>query len=318
MKRTKSTNKRGGIMIFIQEITETLIKIRMEIPFSAERLKYRSNIDVCENPLCHCMCLTLNLTLDKELSGSGGPETATVSFDLRDKKLEMKKTPAVDIPFARRILEQMDESDWKILSQAYYALKREYAANTPIEKLDFDFSAIDDYSDIDVGKMVPFHNIFVFADELLLDINGKRYTALPMFCLARGCKCTTANIEIHELESREICLSVFVDYKKGEFYGFEKDCWDAGTFTQGMLTTILLEAFPDLFARLAQMHSQLVKLYKISRARYCSADDFSDKLNSSNSFELPMETFRREAGKIGKNDPCPCGSGKKYKKCCLK
>ena len=21
---------------------------------------------------------------------------------------------------------------------------------------------------------------------------------------------------------------------------------------------------------------------------------------------------------IGRNDPCPCGSGKKYKKCCLK
>ena len=22
-------------------------------------------------------------------------------------------------------------------------------------------------------------------------------------------------------------------------------------------------------------------------------------------------------GKIGRNDPCPCGSGKKYKQCCL-
>lgn len=27
-------------------------------------------------------------------------------------------------------------------------------------------------------------------------------------------------------------------------------------------------------------------------------------------------TFRREGPKIGRNDPCPCGSGKKYKKCC--
>ena len=25
---------------------------------------------------------------------------------------------------------------------------------------------------------------------------------------------------------------------------------------------------------------------------------------------------RREATKVGRNDPCPCGSGKKYKKCC--
>jgi len=28
-------------------------------------------------------------------------------------------------------------------------------------------------------------------------------------------------------------------------------------------------------------------------------------------------TVRREGKKVGRNDPCPCGSGKKYKKCCL-
>ncbi|MDA3799389.1 MAG: DUF1186 domain-containing protein [Kiritimatiellae bacterium] len=31
----------------------------------------------------------------------------------------------------------------------------------------------------------------------------------------------------------------------------------------------------------------------------------------------PGETFVNTAPKIGRNDPCPCGSGKKYKKCCL-
>ncbi len=25
---------------------------------------------------------------------------------------------------------------------------------------------------------------------------------------------------------------------------------------------------------------------------------------------------QRNAAKVGRNDPCPCGSGKKYKKCC--
>jgi len=28
-------------------------------------------------------------------------------------------------------------------------------------------------------------------------------------------------------------------------------------------------------------------------------------------------TIRREGKKVGRNDPCPCGSGKKYKRCCL-
>lgn len=30
------------------------------------------------------------------------------------------------------------------------------------------------------------------------------------------------------------------------------------------------------------------------------------------------DTYRREAPKVGRNDPCPCGSGKKYKNCCGK
>ena len=30
------------------------------------------------------------------------------------------------------------------------------------------------------------------------------------------------------------------------------------------------------------------------------------------------EPYRRETPKVGRNDPCPCGSGKKYKKCCGK
>ena len=30
-----------------------------------------------------------------------------------------------------------------------------------------------------------------------------------------------------------------------------------------------------------------------------------------------VQTFIREVPKVGRNDPCPCGSGKKYKRCCL-
>jgi len=29
------------------------------------------------------------------------------------------------------------------------------------------------------------------------------------------------------------------------------------------------------------------------------------------------QPYRREEAKIGRNDPCPCGSGKKFKKCCM-
>ncbi|MCJ7745231.1 MAG: SEC-C domain-containing protein, partial [Actinobacteria bacterium] len=32
--------------------------------------------------------------------------------------------------------------------------------------------------------------------------------------------------------------------------------------------------------------------------------------------EEPAGAEQRHKDKVGRNDPCPCGSGKKYKKCC--
>jgi preprotein translocase subunit SecA len=31
--------------------------------------------------------------------------------------------------------------------------------------------------------------------------------------------------------------------------------------------------------------------------------------------DATVKTQRRDEPKVGRNDPCPCGSGKKYKKC---
>lgn len=42
-------------------------------------------------------------------------------------------------------------------------------------------------------------------------------------------------------------------------------------------------------------------------------DEFFDENFPSN----PAGTIIRHEPRIGRNDPCPCGSGKKYKKCCL-
>lgn len=33
--------------------------------------------------------------------------------------------------------------------------------------------------------------------------------------------------------------------------------------------------------------------------------------------EQEAEVLKVERRKIGRNDPCPCGSGKKFKKCCI-
>jgi hypothetical protein len=40
--------------------------------------------------------------------------------------------------------------------------------------------------------------------------------------------------------------------------------------------------------------------------------------NEDEAYPQASATIRNESPRIGRNEPCPCGSGKKYKKCCLR
>ena len=46
-------------------------------------------------------------------------------------------------------------------------------------------------------------------------------------------------------------------------------------------------------------------------------DHFAGKLILDRHVVLPATPVKRISAKIGRNDKCPCGSGKKFKKCCL-
>ena len=53
------------------------------------------------------------------------------------------------------------------------------------------------------------------------------------------------------------------------------------------------------------------ELNRIKECKENGNDDVPEMLNEES------DTIIKSSPKIGRNDPCPCGSGKKYKKCCL-
>ena len=53
---------------------------------------------------------------------------------------------------------------------------------------------------------------------------------------------------------------------------------------------------------------------ELENVRYQHAD-YDEALASEEGQAAESETFERAGAKIGRNDPCPCGSGKKYKQC---
>ena len=75
---------------------------------------------------------------------------------------------------------------------------------------------------------------------------------------------------------------------------------------EAMITAIKEETIRRMF--LVQLRpAQEVKREKVAKETSTSAPDKS---------QVKRAPVRKEH-KVGPNDPCPCGSGKKYKKCCM-
>ena len=74
-----------------------------------------------------------------------------------------------------------------------------------------------------------------------------------------------------------------------------------------MVEAIREETVRRLF--LVQLRAQQeVKREKVARETGTGA---------ANNAQVKQQPIRNKDKKVGPNDPCPCGSGKKYKKCCM-
>lgn len=88
----------------------------------------------------------------------------------------------------------------------------------------------------------------------------------------------------------------------------------------GMLDHI--EICPVAFEIFERLKKEYGFKEKRLQKRYESVDDEDDRMEpevwSWMEPETVQQPYVRNSPKVGRNDPCPCGSGKKYKKCCGK
>jgi preprotein translocase subunit SecA len=81
------------------------------------------------------------------------------------------------------------------------------------------------------------------------------------------------------------------------------------------------ELFQDMIERIKE--ETIGILYRIQIEKQ-EMTEFSKKSRKQemhfsgggDSVEIKKDPVKRSDKKVGRNDPCPCGSGKKYKKCC--
>jgi len=82
------------------------------------------------------------------------------------------------------------------------------------------------------------------------------------------------------------------------------------------------EMYLDMMYRIRQDTLQKLCLVQIQREEEVEGlrdRTQRDVVMTHGTAGAPVKQVKREAAqKVGRNDPCPCGSGKKYKKCCGK
>lgn len=99
-------------------------------------------------------------------------------------------------------------------------------------------------------------------------------------------------------------------------------------FLDGINTSLTQELDLDALTEASELHLEidLEKLYYNMLAAKAGwlygLPEWDERLSVERRHEITKEyrssqTFVKEVS-VGRNDPCPCGSGKKYKKCCGK
>jgi preprotein translocase subunit SecA len=97
-----------------------------------------------------------------------------------------------------------------------------------------------------------------------------------------------------------------IEYKKESFYEFER-----------MMEQIKWDIMQHLF-KMRPDEYDASAIEEIEREKEKELASLQLGGDVSPSAEGGAKTVRREAPKVGRNEPCPCGSGKKYKQCCGK
>ena len=155
-----------------------------------------------------------------------------------------------------------------------------------------------------INEDTRFSDVVKFIAEYFLIPFDEEYDNL----LERFAKLDVKLCLIEEWEELKAEFSI-IEREFSKFYHMLDDVWTALASDQKTL-----EHYKE---RLLKEHHRLGKNFSNSffYDRHPEKSPVTEVLQW-NSFETG--TFQREEKKVGRNDPCPCGSGKKYKKCCGK
>lgn len=170
---------------------------------------------------------------------------------------------------------------------------------------------------------IPFYTILpeiaeketrtIVIKEHYNDLPKGEYGFIELYCDDIDCDCRNVYIQVINRDNSEVLATISYGWESIKFYkdwiGFEKvdniiKQFKGPSLTiakQSVYANTLLEIFKELLKD-SSYAERLKRHYKL----------FKNEIKKRVVLENQMLT----KNKIGRNEPCSCGSGRKYKKCC--
>jgi hypothetical protein len=273
---------------------------------------YTGKYLICKNPVCTCSVIEFVFTR----SGQSGEDIAILEryrFGIDVTKRELSKEgrdeiTSLDLNFATAFIKDLNDDDWKSLEGLFHGYKTFITENTTLEEIDAEFPMKDIEES---GSMVGYYDIFPYARQIFIEVENEKYCVDDQYCVATKCHCKEIALTLIPLREN---INVDADACPVIFYNYEHRTWSMDNTAKE--TTALADALvgellkQGLHHTFREHHKKLRTLYKEYKKKQLSA------LHNNSRVELNHTPERIIQGKLGRNDPCPCGRGKKYKKCC--
>lgn len=274
-------------------------------------------LNACTKPTCHCELARLECHLE------GVPEPIVFEVNVMRERLDTKiHSGPNQIALGKAFCKEANAEDWRWLRNAFVSAKREN-----MKTMDLDSVEVDLPDDVKQGRAttVGYMEIFPWAEMFHFARENEQWVVDDQYCVNPKCPCTRTFLTFFSAPNpptsnkpRMRAVASY-DYKTRKFEVEERR---KNSPDPSDLMEIVTEAWPDLASMLRERHGQL---RRIGRRFLPGATEGQERVPESSSIEpvtssspslFPSPSTKRVSVKVGRNDSCPCGSGKKFKKCC--
>ena len=255
--------------------------------------------EYCVNPGCSCTDAVLRFI---ELSDDGKPvnDWFLIRLDMHTWKVTEKKVLNKMIKAEKMIKEfvdNIDEFKEKLLS--HYIKAKEYGKKNYV-----DYMSDNTVKMILDGNMLAYSEIFGSCDidKFSFEFNEtEKWFFEDQYCSKPKCLCNETVLTFFKIDdSKKTQEPEFAVRMNINNFKYNVEFNECGTNRVSEVIKFLHDSKPEIFGILKRRYNEVKSASKEIIKKFGSYEKKE---------ELPNI-------KVGRNDPCTCGSGKKYKKCC--